>query len=95
LQYGLERRAARHPHVREREQGLLATMIAPFEVFSVDARVVETYRKVRAGLEDSGESIGALDTFIAAQALDLGATLVTSNRKEFQRVSGLEIEDWR
>lgn len=40
-------------------------------------------------------TIGALDTFIAAQALSLGASLVTSNTKEFTRVPGLQIEDWR
>src|SRR5437868_14663658 len=62
LQYVLERRAARHPHVREREQGLLATMVAPFELFSLDTRVVESYGRVRAGLEESGKSIRALDT---------------------------------
>jgi len=36
-----------------------------------------------------------LDTFIGAQALSLGASLVTSNTKEFARVPGLQIEDWR
>ena len=44
-------------------------------------------------LENSSTTIGALDTFIAAQALSLGATLVTSNTKEFARVPGLQIED--
>jgi len=56
---------------------------------------VEIYGRVRTVLENSGTAIGALDTFIAAQALSLGATLVTSNTKEFARVSGLQIEDWR
>ena len=57
--------------------------------------MVEIYGRVRAVLEDSGTAIGALDTFIAAHALSLGATLVTSNTKEFARVSGLQVEDWR
>jgi hypothetical protein len=33
LQDGLESRAARHPHLRIREQQLLFAMLAPFEVF--------------------------------------------------------------
>jgi len=56
--------------------------------------VVEIYGRVGTVLETLGIAIGALDTFIAAQALSLGATLVTSNTKEFARVPGLEIEDW-
>jgi tRNA(fMet)-specific endonuclease VapC len=95
LQYGLERRAAKHPHLRSQEQNLLSAILAPFEVFPVDHAVVEIYGKVRAALENRGEAIGALDTFIAAQALSLGATLVTSNTKEFVRVAGLQIEDWK
>lgn len=95
LQYGLERRAVRHPHLRARERHLLSAILAPFEVFPVDHRVVDVYGRMRAALEDSGAGIGALDTFIAAQALSLGATLVTSNGREFARVSGLQLEDWR
>ena len=63
--------------------------------FFLDHRVVDVYGKLRAALENSGTGIGALDTFIAAQALSLGATLVTSNGKEFMRVPGLQVQDWR
>jgi len=95
LRYGLERRAARHPHLRAREQHLLSAILAPFDIFPLDQHVVDVYGKLRAALENSGTRIGALDTFIAAQALSLGATLVTSNGKEFMRVPGLQVEDWR
>jgi tRNA(fMet)-specific endonuclease VapC len=95
LQYGLERRVARHPHLRAKEHHLLPAILAPFDVFSVDHGVVEVYGRVRTVLENSGTAIGALDAFIAAQALSLGATLVTGNTKEFARVPGLQIEDWR
>jgi len=57
--------------------------------------VVDICGRVRTVLENSGTAIGALDTFIAAQALNLGATLVTCDTKEFARVHGLQIEDWR
>lgn len=95
LQYGIELRAARHPHLRAREEHLLAMILAPFDVFPLDHAVVATYGKVRAALTQSGQSIGALDTFIAAQAVSLGAVPLTSNRKEFQRVPGLRVEGWR
>jgi tRNA(fMet)-specific endonuclease VapC len=95
LRYGLERRAAKHPHLRAKEQHLLSAILAPFDVFLIDHGVVEIYGRVRTVLENSGAAIGALDTFIAAQALSLGATLVTSNTKEFVRVPGLQIDDWK
>ena len=95
LQYGIELRSLRHPHLRDREQHLLSSMIAPFELFPLTSDVVENYGRARAGLQSSGESIGALDLLIAAQALSLGAILVSSNQKEFRRVPGLRVEDWR
>jgi tRNA(fMet)-specific endonuclease VapC len=36
-----------------------------------------------------------MDTLIAAQALRLGATIVTHNHREFSRVPGLKVEDWQ
>ena len=56
-----------------------------------DARAAGT---VRAELEAIGKPIGAYDVLLAGQARRRGATLVTSNAKEFARVSGLKWEDW-
>jgi tRNA(fMet)-specific endonuclease VapC len=36
-----------------------------------------------------------MDTLIAAQALRLGATVVTHNTRKFSRVPGLKCEDWQ
>ena len=56
-----------------------------------DARAAGT---VRAELEAVGKPIGAYDLLLAGQARRRGATLVTSNAKEFARVPGLKWEDW-
>ena len=62
---------------------------APFD--EADAHVAGI---VRAELEAAGKPIGAYDVLLAGQARRRGATLVTSNAKEFARVPGLKWEDW-
>jgi tRNA(fMet)-specific endonuclease VapC len=50
--------------------------------------------RIRATLKPMGTPIGPYDVLIAGQALARGWTLVTANVGEFQRVQGLEIQDW-
>lgn len=65
----------------------------PIEVFSREDAA--HYAELRSYLEKRGQGIGPIDTLIAAQALRLGATVVTHNVKEFSRVPGLHVEDWQ
>jgi tRNA(fMet)-specific endonuclease VapC len=60
----------------------------------MDEDVARSYGQVRSALERSGKPIGPNDTWIAAHALSLGATLVTGNLREYKRVAGLKIENW-
>jgi tRNA(fMet)-specific endonuclease VapC len=53
------------------------------------------YAAIRHDLEARGAGIGPMDTLIAAQALRLGATIITRNVREFGRVSGLKVENWQ
>ena len=50
--------------------------------------------RVRARLEQIGKRIGSYDALLAGQAVSRGWTVVTGNRREFGRVSELEIENW-
>ena len=52
------------------------------------------YAVIRHQLEARGQGIGPFDTLIAAQALRLGATVITRNVREFSRVSGLLVGNW-
>ena len=89
LEYGATKSGiARH---RQRLDGLWAVLtVEPFSL--ADA---QTYGELRANLERRGQCIGPHDMLIAAQALRLGATVVTHNTREFSRVPGLKCEDWQ
>ena len=89
LRYGVEKSTRPEQNLRALEQFLL-----PLEVQDFGPEATVSYGRVRASLEERGMPIGPLDTLIAAHALSLGATLVTNNTREFERVSGLQIEDW-
>ncbi len=57
------------------------------------AEAVISAARLRAELEGGGQSIEALDTLIAGQALAHDWTLVTKDLKDFLRVEGLTIID--
>lgn len=49
----------------------------------------------RIRFETRTKTIGPNDLVIAATALHAGATIVTGNVREFGRVPGLNVENWR
>ncbi|MBG1265675.1 type II toxin-antitoxin system tRNA(fMet)-specific endonuclease VapC [Nostoc sp. WHI] len=59
-----------------------------------DDRAARIFGTIRAELAAVGTPIGPYDLQIAAIALVNNLTLVTHNTREFNRVSGLVIEDW-
>ena len=69
-------------------------LLLPFEVLPFDDECALHYARIRAHLEGKGMSIGANDYIIAACAMAHGATLVTNNVGEFQRIPGLSVEQW-
>lgn len=89
LQYGVAKSRRRRKNIRALRQVLEALNVIAF-----DTRAAQTYGAVRAGLESAGTPIGPLDTLIAAHALSLGLTLVTSDVREFARVPRLRVESW-
>jgi tRNA(fMet)-specific endonuclease VapC len=49
---------------------------------------------IRADLETRGKPIGPYDVLIAGTALANKSVLVTHNTSEFERIEGLQLEDW-
>jgi tRNA(fMet)-specific endonuclease VapC len=82
---------------KRREQSRRTLEVFPSARFDQPPFDIEDAREageIRAWLETRGQPIGPCDTLIAAQARRRGATLVTLNVREFERVPNLRIEDW-
>jgi len=89
LRFGAHRSG--HAALVERVDELLARLM----VVPLDDAVARSYAIVHRALERAGTPIGPNDLWIAAQALADQRVVVTGNVREFRRVVGLGVEDWR
>jgi len=75
---------------------LLTEFLAPgIAVLPFDAEDAAHAGDIRAHLDSKGTLIGPYDCLIAAQARRGGAVLATPNTREFARVPGLLVVDWK
>jgi tRNA(fMet)-specific endonuclease VapC len=74
---------------------LLEHFFAPYISIPFDDGCTEYYGQIRADLQRAGTKIGPNDLMIAAIAKRHDLTLVTHNTREFSRVVGLRVEDWK
>jgi len=73
----------------------LANFLIAVPIVDYNANAGYYYGSIRAELKRKNKLIGDLDMLIAAHAKSLHLILATNNTREFQRVSGLMIEDWK
>jgi tRNA(fMet)-specific endonuclease VapC len=73
---------------------LIHEFLIRVEVLPWTAEVANTYGTLRASCARRGVTLSALDMMIAAQAVAMGAALVT-REKTFDHVEdGLKLENW-
>lgn len=89
LEYGMKRSS----DPARNEQALLR-FLAPLTVLPFGSAAASVYGEIRADLQSKGTPIGPLDMLIAGHAKAEELILVTNNVREFERVAGLEIENW-
>lgn len=90
LWYGV----AKSSQVPENSERLRILLSGDLDLLDFDDGDARTAGQVRASLEKDGNPIGAYDVLIAGQALRRGLTVVTANSSEFDRVTGLNWQDW-
>lgn len=88
IRFGL----ARRPEAT-RLAAATADFFAEVEVLQWNEECATVYGRLRAEMERVGRTLGPLDMLIAAHAVTVGATLVTSDRA-FRFVPDLAVEDW-
>ncbi|MCR4686065.1 MAG: type II toxin-antitoxin system VapC family toxin [Lachnospiraceae bacterium] len=83
-------------HSSKPEQNNMALMmfLSNVNVLPFDDNAALEYGPIRETLQEAGLIIGSNDMLIAAHAKSLNYVLVTHNTREFERVPGIEIEDW-
>jgi tRNA(fMet)-specific endonuclease VapC len=84
-------KSSRPQHTRSSVDAFLE----PFEILPFASESAEDYAEIRLQLEKAGQPIGERDLLIAAIAKSRRLTVVSHNVREFSRVSGLKVEDWR
>lgn len=89
LAYGAAK--SRNP---EANQALVFAFLATLPVLGLDQRAARYFGQIKADLEHAGNILADADLLIAAITLAQGAQLVTGNRRHYERIAELSIEDW-
>mgnify|MGYP000585565004 CR=1 FL=1 len=69
-------------------------ILSPFTIIDFTSMDAFEYGNIRANLEMKGKVIGANDLLIAAQARRQNLIVLTANTREYERVEGLNVENW-
>ncbi len=80
---------------REEERAKVSRFVATLQIQPFDSECARISARINAGLLNQGTPIGITDVFIAATGLRHKWTVVTNNTKDFRRIDGLALEDWR
>jgi len=68
--------------------------LLPFDILEFSREDARSAGEIRAKLAAVGTPIGPYDVLIAGQTLARNLILVSRNKKEFERIPELRVEDW-
>ena len=89
LSYGAEK-----SRYRETNAPLVTSFLATLPVLGLNLAAAEHFGRTKSQLESSGLRAADADLLIAAITLAHGGTLITGNRRHYDRITGLPLEDW-
>lgn len=86
-------RAAKSPPQHEQASMFLSALVASWREFAIVPLTQPAILRFEA-LVQAKLNVKRNDLRIAAIALELGATVITRNRRDFSRVPGRRMDDW-
>lgn len=89
LEFGVE-----NSDHKEKNRISLIEFLAIFEILNFEQKDTQAFGIIKSDLRKSGKMIGASDALLAAQSISRNLIFVTNNRKEFERIKNLSLEDW-
>lgn len=78
----------------ERNAAVLEDFVSRLTVLPFSPAAAVHFGQIRAFLKRAGTPCGPYDMQIGAHARSAGLTLVTINRREFDRMPGVLVENW-
>lgn len=91
LRYGVQRA----PDMKRKSIETVDAVLSEISIIDFRTKEAIIAAEIRNYLRARGTPIGPYDFLIAATAMANELILVTSNEKEFIRIKGLNIENWR
>jgi tRNA(fMet)-specific endonuclease VapC len=77
-----------------RQAGRILNLLAAVPALPLDAAGADRAAELRRTLERAGQPVGMADSLIAGIALLQDGSLMTRNRRHFERVPGLRLADF-
>lgn len=89
LKYGAYRSERTIVNLKAIDQFLTGVQVQPLTL-----QIMDTYGQIKGELVKQGTPLDEFDLLIACTAIENHVTLVTHNKRHYQRVRSLLIEDW-
>lgn len=78
----------------EANRQLVRSFLGSLPVLDLDEAATQIFGEAKAMLERQGRRLADADLFIAAIAAARQATVVTGNRRHYERIPGVAVENW-
>lgn len=80
---------------RDEEYAKVARFVSCLTILVFDSECARIAARLNATLLNKGTPVSITDIFIGATGLRNGWTVVTNNTRDFSRIEGLSLENWR